>query len=332
MHEKNTIHTKIIRLFNGEASPNEKREVRNWLNHSGDNQKLYTDLKEIWLTTGISENSDAYNTEKAISNFKAKISKVSKKVKTFRLSEFLKYAAIIVLLISLPILYYYGKNGSQLDETYTTISCAFGDKTTIVLPDGSIVHLNSGSKLTFNNNFKSKYRLVSLEGEAYFTVTKNIEIPFKVKSSDIEIEVLGTEFNMKAYPDENTISTTLAKGSILIKSEFQQAIMEPYQKVVYNLDDKRMKLFNLSNITPETEWKEGRLVFRNESLEELELKLERWFDVDIVFADEGVRKRRFTGILERESILEAIKYFNFSKYIGYKINDNEITFYSKKVN
>uniref|UniRef100_UPI0032176BCB FecR family protein n=1 Tax=uncultured Draconibacterium sp. TaxID=1573823 RepID=UPI0032176BCB len=329
MHEKNTIHTTIIRLFSGEATPDEKSKVGAWLKQSDNNRKLYADLQEIWLATGVPGNRDNYNTEVAVKVFKERIQNTGNKGKVFRLKEILKYAAIVVLLVSLPIVYYFGKTNSNFNETYTTITCAFGDKSTITLPDGSFVHLNSGSKLIFNNNFHSEARMVSLEGEAYFSVKKNKNIPFKVKASDIEIEVLGTEFNLKAYPDENTISTTLAEGSVQIKSKSQQALMEPGQKIVYNRVDNEMKLFELKDITPETEWKEGRLVFRNESLEELELKLERWFDVDIEFADELVKKRKFTGILERESILEAITYFSFSKHVGYKIKDNEITFYSK---
>lgn len=323
------IHTKIIRLFNGEATPDEKRQVGGWLNQNEDNRKLYCDLQEIWLATGVSGNRDKYNTEAAIKTFKEKIHNSEKEVKVFNLREILKYAAIIALMLALPVMYYFGKTGSQPEESYTTIACAFGDKSTITLPDGSLVHLNSGSRLTFNNDFQSEYRMVSLEGEAYFRVKKSNEIPFKVKASDIEVEVLGTEFNLKAYPDENTISTTLAEGSVQVTSRFQQTTIKPNQKIVYDRVDNQMKLFSLKDITPETEWKDGRLIFRNESLEELELKLERWFDVDIVFADEQVKKRKFTGILERESILEAIAYFNYSKYVGYKIKDNEITFYSK---
>ena len=329
MGENNNIHLKIIRLFTGEANPDEKREVGGWLNQSEGNRKLFKDLQEIWLATGVSGNSDSYDIEKAIRKFNDRINPTAKKGKSFRLSEILKYAAIVILLLSLPIFYFLGKNEVLVDDSFTTITCVFGDKSTVTLPDGSRAWLNSGSKLTFNNNFQSGYRKVYLEGEAYFSVKKDEKIPFKVKASDIEIEVLGTEFNLKAYPDESTISTTLAEGSVEIKSNFQKTVMKPNQKVVFNRADNKMTLYNLKDISPETEWKDGRLVFRNESLEELELKLERWFDVDIVFADQEVKKRRFTGILERESILEVVSYFNYSEYVGYKIKDNEITFYSK---
>ena len=321
--QNENIHNLIIRLFSGEASPDEKRLVGDWLNHSENNRKMYTDLQEIWLSAGTEEE---YDVKKAIQQFKEKIGK--HKTRTISFTTILKYAAIAILIISLPIVYQLGRSGNA-DETFTTITCSLGDKSSIVLPDGSLVNLNSGSKLTFNNNFHDKYRQVSLEGEAFFSVTKNEDVPFIVSANDIRIQVLGTKFNVKAYPDENAVSTTLVEGSVDVKSATQESILKPNQKLVYNKDDQKMVLYNLSDITPEIEWKDGRLVFRNESLEELELKLERWFDVDIEFADEEVKNRRFTGILERESILEAVTYFNYSDKVGYRIKDNEITFYSK---
>ena len=328
MLEKN-IHSLIIRLFSGEASPDEKGSIGEWLNQSEENRKMYADLQEIWLKSGVEESTENYNIEEAIKNFRWQVSLDRNYQRKSRFSNVFKYAAIFLLLITVPLFYYFGKNEFNKQDTLTTISCAFGDKSEVLLPDGSTVHLNSGSKLTFNNNYKSGYRKASIEGEAYFEVKKNTKLPFVVEASEIEIEVLGTEFNVKAYPGEQTISTTLAEGSIEIRSKLQKTKIEPNQKVVYERGTNKMKLYNLSNIEPETEWKEGRLVFRNESLEELELKLERWFDVDIVFADEKVKKRRFTGILERESILEAVSYFNYSEHVGYKIKDNEITFFSK---
>jgi len=323
MLEEN-IHNLIIRLFSGEATTKEKASVQSWINESDDNRNMYVDLQEIWLAT---VNQTQYNTEKAILKFKDEVHKSQKN--QFRIGEVLKYAAIAVLLISLPFIYYLGKQQNVTKSTFTTITCALGDKSTVILPDGSLVYLNSGSKLCFNNNFQQKYREVEIEGEAYFKVEKNKEIPFRVEAGAVTVEVLGTEFNLKAYPEENTISTTLVEGSVLIKSEWQQAIMMPNQKIVFDKETNKMMLQNLQDVDPETEWKEGRLVFRNESLADLELKLERWFDVDIEFSDDEIKTRRFTGILERESILEALAYFSYYERVGYKINDNEITFYTK---
>ncbi|TKG89588.1 DUF4974 domain-containing protein [Puteibacter caeruleilacunae] len=324
MQEEN-IHSLIVRLFSGEATSEEKGIVGEWMSLSEENREMYSDLQEIWLTTG---SSNDYNTEKAVAEFKKKIK--TKEVRVISMTNMLKYAAVVLLLISLPIMYYWGKESVMPDESFTTITCAMGDKSTITLPDGSVVNLNSGSKLTFKNDFHDTYRMVALEGEAYFSVAKNPDIPFKITTSDIEIEVLGTEFNLKAYPYEPYISTTLVEGSVQINSGSQKTVMKPSQKAVFSRADQKMNLYELEDMTLETLWKEGRLVFRNESLGDLELKLERWFDVDIEFADDEVKKRRFTGVLNRESILETVTYFGYSEYVGYRIEDNKITFYSKK--
>lgn len=323
--QESQIHLKIIRIFTGEASSEEKEAVRKWLNQSENNKKLYLDLQEIWLSSGAKNNADHYEVEKAIKSFKAK---TSKSLSRFELRNLLKYAAVLVLIIALPVVYFWGSKSSQ-QKSFTTISCAYGDKSEVQLPDGSRVWLNSGSTLSFINNFEEKVRSVKLEGEAYFSVAKDKKRPFIVETSDITTEVLGTEFNITAYKEDQFVSATLVEGSIKVKSNRQQVVLVPNQKLVYNKTDKKITRYKLDDTLPDTGWKNGRLVFRGESLSSLEPKLERWFDVDIEFADEEVKKRRFSGVLERESILEAVNYFDYSKYVGYKIEGNTITFYSE---
>jgi ferric-dicitrate binding protein FerR (iron transport regulator) len=332
MHPIDNLHNKIIRLFSGEANPDEKHEIRVWLNQSPRNKKLFSDLREIWLSAGVRENIDNYDLNKAIEIFKQKIQPPIRKIFSQQLGNVLQYAAIFLIIVGLPVFYFLGKNNSMTEESYTTISCPYGDKSTINLPDGSIVYLNSGSKLTFNNNFHHQFRGVSIEGEGYFSVVENPKIPFIVKAADLEVKVLGTKFNVKAYPTENVISTTLEEGKIELGINNQRVLLKPGQRLDYYTLEKKMTFYDLVDITPDVEWKEGRLIFRNESLEELELKLERWFDVDIDFADEDVKQRRFTGIIERESILETLSYFNLSQHVGYRIKNNNITFYHKTIN
>lgn len=321
----------IIRLFSGEASREEKKNIENWLNQEPENRKLLNDLREIWLTAGIEQNADHYEVERAVGQFRQKIRFTGQKaVLPQRIPRLIRYAAVLLLLIALPLSYYYGKKSTPLSGSFTTISCAQGDKTAIVLPDSSQVILNSGSRLTFNNNFQNGPRQVFLDGEAYFSVQKRTQNPFRVKTSDIEVEVLGTKFNLKAYSDEETITTTLVTGCLKVTQGDNSTLINPNQKLVYNKKSGNTDLSKINDLAPETEWKDGRLVFRNQSLEELEHKLERWFDVEIEFADEQVKSRRFTGTLERESILEVISYFGRSKYVAYQIKDNKITFYTEQ--
>jgi len=329
MEFQNSIDILIIRLFSGEANPDEKKIISEWLALSAENKKLYNDLREIWLSAGIETNADHYDLEAAVHKFRNQISKAKQeKQRLLNLTNLVKYAAIFILGLIIPISYFLETQNTE-KQAMTTISCAFGDKTAIVLPDGSKVWLNSGSKLKFNSDFRNTGRSVILDGEAFFSVAKDKSHPFRVKASEIEVEVLGTLFNVKAYSEENSISTTLVEGSLRINDQSQSILIRPNQKVIFNKNNKKLILSDLLDTSAETEWKEGRLIFRNESLEELEPKLERWFDVDIVFADNQVKNRRFTGILERESILEVVSYFDLSKYVSCQIEGNKVIIKTK---
>lgn len=330
MENNESIHLLILRLFSGEADVSEKNQIAEWLELSPENKKLYVDLREIWLSTGLQNNADQYNLDKAIQQFRENIHKGDyNRNRGLRLIQIArKYAAILILVLALPLSYYFG-TAKFAKQSMTTVTCALGDKSFIVLPDSSKVWLNAGSKLSFNSDFRNEGRNVILEGEAYFSVTKDKEHPFRVKTTEIEMTVLGTQFNVKAYPEDKTISTTLVEGSLQISSPNEILFIEPDQKMVFNKKTKKMKLDNQIDVASDIDWKSGRLNFRNESLEELVPKLERWFDVDIVFADEQVKHRRFTGILERESILEVVSYFDLSKYVACTIQRNKIIIKTK---
>jgi ferric-dicitrate binding protein FerR (iron transport regulator) len=330
MENYESIHLLILRLFSGEADIHEKQKIAEWLELSPDNKKLYLDLREIWLGTGVQSNADQYQLEAAIEQFREHISQVPRRLPgASGVIQFIrKYAALFVLAFTLPIGYYLG-TPKYTAQSMTTVCCALGDKTNIILPDSTRVWLNSGSRLSFNSDFKSGGRNVQLEGEAYFSVSKDKEHPFTVKTAEIEIRVLGTQFNVKAYPEEKSVSTTLIEGSIQISSPIEKMIIAPDQKMVFSKETQKMSLNRLTDTAPEIDWKRGRLIFRNESLEELEVKLERWFDVDIFLADEQVKHRRFTGTLERESILEVISYFDLSKYVTCNIQGNKIIIKTK---
>lgn len=319
------INILIIRLLSGEAEVDEKKKIADWLSHSDENKKLFADLREIWLSAGIPNNADSYHLEEAILKFREQISQSKNQQKgRINFMQYLKYAAVAVLMLALPFSYYVGTRNVPTDNFLTTISCTFGDKSSIVLPDSSRVWLNSGSTLTFNSDFKNGGRNVELEGEAFFSVAKDKNQPFRVKTSELDIEVLGTEFNVKAYGEENIVSTTLVEGSVKISSKEQSLVIKPNQKLVFDKGKKKMIVQQLSDTSIDTEWKNGRFAFRNESLAELAPKLERWFDVDIVFTDEKVKDRRFTGVLQRESILEAISYFDNSQFVSCRVQDNKI--------
>jgi ferric-dicitrate binding protein FerR (iron transport regulator) len=331
MNFENDIHELIVKLFAGETSPAEKAKIDDWLNSSRQNKNLFNDLKDIWINAETGKFPDDYDVEEAIRNFihKTRTIKESKKSKPL-IYTVLRYAAVFLLALAIPLTWWLAqKPGKSSAEAFTTISCAYGDKTSIVLPDSSLVWVNSGSQITFSNSFDNGSRQLFLEGEAYFSVKTDPENPFIVKTSEMNVKVLGTEFNLKAYSDEEAVAVTLISGSLQVSNSQEMAMVTPGQKLIYEKTNHTISIEDLSDLSPETEWINGRLVFRNESLEELERKLERWFDVEIEFYDELVKQRRFSGTLERESILEVISYFGSSQYVDYAIDGNIITFFSE---
>lgn len=327
------INELIVRKFSGEASVEDNRIIENWVNESQENIDLFNDLNDIWQSSGSSNSSEEeYDIEQAIINFiqRTHVAK-EKEIRKNQIFNILRYAAIFILALTIPFTYWFAQKPKTAADTFTTVYCAFGDKTTVILPDSSQVWLNSGSKITFSNNFKNGMRQLYLEGEGYFTVKKDAENPFLINTSELNVKVLGTEFNLKAYPDEDDVSVTLVSGSLQVNNSESTAMVVPNQKLLYKKETHVLTVEDLTDLAPETEWTNGRLVFRNTSLEELERKLERWFDVEIEFADETVKTRRFSGTLERESILEVISYFGISQYVDYHIKGNVITFNSEKL-
>ncbi len=275
------------------------------------------------------------------------------------LPSLLKYAAIFIIAFILSwLLNSQFKRQPGTGEANMTgvheVAVSLGSKSKIKLADGSVVNLNSGSKLTCPHLFNEKIRQVSLEGEAYFEVKADSTKPFYVNTSDVTIKVLGTSFNVKSYPESNTIETTLVSGKLEISDRSivrrsltrfnKPVVLMPNQKAVYikdvnrlTLDDRnelkfessQMKTPKLSlqdqiDIHPITAWKDNKLIFSNEKFEDLAIKLERWYDVKIIIKAPELRKERFTGTFENETTEQVLNALMMAEPFKYTMNKNEI--------
>ena len=176
------------------------------------------------------------------------------------------------------------------------------------MPDGTHVWINSDSELSFPTQFDSTRREVFLTGEAYFSVTKDKEKPFIVKvNEDIEIKVLGTQFNVQAYQDENTIETTLCEGSVNVSDGKQKVTLTPSLQAVYSKSTKNL-ITRKVDTRLYSSWKDGLFVFENKPLEEIMTPLSRWYNIHVFYANQAVKTYHFTGDLER--------YGDFRKTLG----------------
>ena len=234
-----------------------------------------------------------------------------------------------------------------------------GARTSLLLPDGTRVWLNSNSKLRYNKEFNSGNREVGLEGEAYFEVTKNAELPFIVHAATLDIQVLGTSFTVKSYPQDPTVEATLLKGAIEIRRKGSvntaRVILKPNEKLVFDKfpgidsaglpsdvagedhhhDITGMAVDHIRTDLPdsekvETAWMYNRLVFDGENFQELAAQMERWFDVSIFVRDEQLDKYHFSGVFTTETVEEALKDLQLTADFTYKINGKEIDLYAKK--
>lgn len=187
-----------------------------------------------------------------------------------------------------------------------------GGEYKLTLSDGTKIWLNSNSKLKYPTRFTGKERIVELEGEAYFNVSKNKNLPFIVKMNDIQIKVLGTSFNVNAYSDEDEIITTLVEGKVEVSNLLreQKEILKPNDQYHINIHNGNYKK-TIVDTDIYTAWKDGRFVFNNEKLEDIMVRLSRWYNVEVFFQNKESKKIRFSGDLARyedfNSILEMIE-------------------------
>ena len=197
------------------------------------------------------------------------------------------------------------------------------------LADGTMVWLNSDSELRYPVNFAGRERRVFLKGEAYFDVARNMDMPFRVEAGEMEVEVLGTEFNMNVYGDDGCLRTTLAEGKVRVSyaATRQACILEPGEQALLEEGALSVRQVDLRDVVG---WKEGRFVFSDLPLEAIVRQLERWYDVEFDFFDPAAKYYRFTGVIMRhKSLQEVLALLEETTDVKFKANDHEVEIFRK---
>lgn len=266
------------------------------------------------------------------------------------------YAAVFVMAFGLSWLVHssFGNKtaNSIIVDQIQTVEVPYGSKSHIILPDKSIVTLNSGSSLKYSSSdFDAGRRSVALTGEGFFNVSKDTKRPFYVITSGIKVKVLGTTFNIKAYADENIEETTLISGKVEIFSSSDKTeqgmpiVLRPNQSAVFVKSENTIhKNDNTERVNPENSivklrkidlmssskteqtisWKENRLVFENESFSTLVIKLERWYDVKILVTYPELNSTRVTGKFDKETLEQVLKALATVTPFRYDIKQNHV--------
>ena len=220
---------------------------------------------------------------------------------------------------------------SQSSIEYQEICAAKGEKLLIVLPDGTKVNLNADSKLRFPNRFFGKSRNVTLEGEGYFSVAKDTKHPFVVKAYDMMVKVTGTKFNLKAYPESRHIITTLEEGKVMVgkySDENYLLSLNPQQESNFDRETSLCKVYSVGSDHVASDWKDNELSFKNATMKEVILVLERNFNINIIVKNPQVMKYSYNftcssynidGVIEIMETITPVK-IKHSKTHTYIIN------------
>jgi ferric-dicitrate binding protein FerR (iron transport regulator) len=311
---KEKLHKFTLNQLSNES---EIEDVINWIESSEENKQEFETLKNLWAISGFA-NYEAYVDIKSRKTQKL----LKKRVVPMSL---LRYAAIFVLafLIGSLSVYFLGNKESN-ELAWNEIIIPDGESAEVYLSDNTHVWLNSNSKLTYPAKFKGKSRDVKLTGEAYFEVSHNPENPFYVQTQELTVAVKGTSFNVQAYDSDNEVNVTLVEGKVTLQNTNGKFVSElsPGENARFDLTKRTISL-SKANTEFYTSWKDGYLVFNDETLENIVRKFERWYNITVIFDTEKIKQLEFTGTILKNKPIDQI--FNILKYtagIDYSIEIN----------
>jgi transmembrane sensor len=374
MTQDNRIWVLMSRCLSGEATAAEAEELRSLLEQSPDKEYLFGVLHS-YFTRAPSPAEDKTGEDAGLEERFRRIvdlpahdpyNKNDKKGGLRRLrSRSIGYAAAAaaILLLAWGAQRLLTGRRATLAATHPArveeVLSRAGARTRLVLPDGTRVWLNSNSNLRYGNGFNSSDREVVLEGEAFFDVVKNAAHPFIVHASSLDIEVLGTSFAIKSYPQDATVEATLLSGAIEVRRKGNPntalVILKPNEKLVFSKlapiqgdgreastgpgdghpEARDIAVDHIQSNLPdsekvETAWMYNRLVFDGDDFQELAEKMERWYDLRILVRDTALNHYHFSGVFANESIEEALKDLQLTATFTYTIEGKKIELYAKK--
>ncbi|MDR0575016.1 MAG: FecR family protein [Tannerella sp.] len=306
------FYNALRKFINGDADVNETKRILSWIGESPDNKREYIEFRKL--------------NDLQLWNFESGVPYTQKGRKVRKLCvEILKIAAVFMLGI-LGALYVLNNKDPEEKILSQTIRVPAGQKAEMTLSDGTEIWLNSGSTLIYPEKFSTITREVKLDGEAWFKVKKNKDRRFTVKTSQYDLHVLGTEFNVRAYPQDSLISTALVEGRIglQVHGEKQTVYMSPGQLAVFDVRNNRLEVAN-KNLTDVALWRNNEIKLNNLSAQNLCSKLEAWYGLQVKTVNQPRENHLYNLTIRNESIEELMELIHKVTPIKYQINGKEVS-------
>lgn len=336
MKNKNLATEALIgRFLKGELTVAEEKMLLEWIDQSPRHEALFRKEQERLLNSlAKADDPDADRQWRQLS-FRIKQNQIIRKNRLkplwFRLSIPAAAALCMLALLTWLLLDLGPARDSKLAAGTTIITTQNGERKTLLLSDGTKVTLNANSRLTFPKTFPKRLRRIGLSGEAFFEVVPNRKAPFIVHTAALDVRVLGTAFNVQAFPDAEEVNTTLVHGKVVLEKEVNSQKttleeMDPNDHVVFHIHDQKIMKQKQANLEQYIGWKDGKLIFLNASIEEMAKKLELWYNVRVRIQGENLKKSHFTGTFTNETVDEALRLLQISfpfEFTVNKINEND---------
>lgn len=325
MVEREEMEDLLLQYYEGVTTAEETTRIEEWLEASNENREIGWQIQTIVLAANVAQVSSKLDMKKALTNVHRKMKHekvVSRYQILFRGMQRAAAILFIPLIVSWCMLYF--DREVQVPEMME-VRTNPGMTTSVVLPDGTEVTLNSSSSLQYPSRFSEGERTVKLLGEAFFSVMKDKK-PFVVKAlSGSEIIVHGTEFNIEAYEESETVQTTLVSGKVSFsyfnKGKKKNLMMQPGQKVVYDIVQDKVVVKKV-NVDVETSWKDGHLIFKNTPFEEVLKRLSKQFNVEFVLKNPALKHNSFTATFTKQRLERILENFRISSNIRFKYIDD----------
>lgn len=344
----------ILDHLHDSLKQDQEKELKKWIESSEENRTYFARTIAYLETTASMGNHQQYPSVKAWPKLRRKINPGLARKQL--VSEFSKIAAVFVLAFFLGYLFLYLRHESEQESLckFVITEVPYGSKSVVSLPDGSRVWINAGSKIKYSPDFNENDRSVALEGEAYFDLVTDKKKPFFVETSGIKVKATGTQFNVRAYPDEEFIETTLVEGVVSVMPAVvkngKEYVLHPNQKLtiyrdrsglpVKTIREKRLpeqpdqpKPLQIKKIELEsdvstavyTSWKDKEWIIYKEKFGTLAKKLEKRYDVQISFRDDFIAGFSYTGTLKDENLKEVLDVMSLTSPINYELENKNVT-------
>lgn len=310
-----------IKLLSKFLDGNSNKEEMRQLNRSLDNPSQFDD----WMTEQWEEadNEIDFRIEKKMYTFiDAQRKKGSDNFKPY----FWQIAASLLLIstIGLSYLLYDRALFADSDPSLWSVNVEKGQKANMTLPDGTRVWINSDSKITYNSDFNRSSRDVKLEGEAYFEVAKNEKLPFIVQTSLVDVQALGTAFNVKAYANDTDVETTLVEGKVLVNTPLQSKCLLPNQRMIFGKHDNSVSIEPEADAQAYAAWRTNQLMFNHQDLKSITKVLERYYNIKFVFEEEKLETYCFSGAIPNTSLESLLEIIAMTSPMSYHMKDSTI--------